>query len=320
TVSVEGSGVRDDGMTRAVSQVQQMRASACYQRSEGRMSCNSCHPAHSLPDPETKADYYRGRCLECHAERGCSVPEAERATPPAENSCVYCHMPRLSAHDIPHASQTDHRVGRSRTVQPPEDPNGALASEWELFDHAEQRLAPWEVDRVRGLNHVQMALLNRLIAPVKFREAEPLLRSSLRAAPDDVRVLEALGRVLLEQERAGEARECLERLLEIRPRQEKALDMLAEIRYRAGEFAKGIEYGERLLAVNPWIARYYARQSDMLRRAGRLDQAIECGEKALRLDPWQSQVRGWLVEAYGDAGDESTSRRHAELLRRMRGG
>jgi len=320
TVSVEGSGVRDDGMTRAVSQVQQMRASACYQRSEGRMSCNSCHPAHSVPDPETKADYYRGRCLECHAERGCSLPEAERATPPAENSCVYCHMPRLSAHDIPHASQTDHRVGRSPTVQPPDDPNPGWDSEWELFDHAEQRLPRWEVDRVRGLNHVQMALLNRPSAALNFREAEPLLRAALRAAPDDVRVLEALGQTLFGQSRGAEARECFQRLLEIQPRHETSLEMLAELSYDRDDFDAGIAYGERLLAVNPWIATYYARQADMLRRRGQLTQSLACGEKALRLDPWQTQIRAWLVEVYRMTGDGAASARHAEFLRRMRGG
>ncbi|HVC94926.1 MAG TPA: tetratricopeptide repeat protein [Pirellulales bacterium] len=320
TVSVEGTGVRSDGMTKSVSQVQQMRESACYRGSQGRMSCNSCHPAHSVPESGTKADYYRGRCLECHAKRGCSLPEGQRAEPPAENSCVHCHMPRLDALDISHASQTDHRVGRSPAVQLPDDPSSPMASNWELFDHAEQRLARWEVDRVRGLNRVHIAPLNRLMAEAYYREAEALLRSSLRAAPDDVPALEALGRSLMEQQRADGARECLERVLQIRPRREKTLDLLAEIHYRRGELAAAIEYGERLLAVNPWIARYYARQADMLRGAGRLDQAIECGEKSLRLDPWQGQVRGWMVDACRDAGDESTGARHAEFLRRMRGG
>jgi hypothetical protein len=320
TVSVEGNGVRFDGMTRAVSQVQQMRASACYQQSEGRMSCNSCHPAHTVPDSGAKADYFRGRCMECHAERGCSLPEIRRGGASAEKSCIDCHMPRLATHDIPHLSQTDHRVGRSPNTQLPNDPNPPLVSNWELFDHAEERLERWEVDRVRGLNRVHVAQRNKLSAPVYLREAEPLLRSALRAAPDDVRVLEALGQAMFGLERAGEAREFFERVLEIQPFHERSLEMLMEICHGAGDFNQGTKYGERLLKVDPWIVRYYARQADMLRGIGQLEKALERGEQALRLDPWQTQIRSWLTQAYRIAGDESAAVRHADVLRRIRGG
>jgi len=320
TVSVEGSEVREDGTTRAVSQVQQMHSSACYRQSAGRMSCNSCHPAHSVPDSRTKADYYRRRCQECHAERGCVLPQAERAAPPAENSCIHCHMPRLAARDIPHTSQTDHRVVRSPKVDSPKIPNPAVNFDLELFDHAEERLPRWEVDRVRGINLVQRAQRESLKATLYLREAELLLRSSLRAAPDDVRALAALGQALTGQERTGQARECFERLLEIEPRNEKALEALAEFCHGAGDFKKGIQYGQRLLTVNPWIVRNHARQADMLRGVGRLDEALDIAEQALGLDPWHTQIRSWLVEAYRIAGDGAASRRHAEFLRRMRGG
>jgi tetratricopeptide (TPR) repeat protein len=229
-------------------------------------------------------------------------------------------MPRLSAHDVPHTSQTDHRIRRSHTESLPEELHPAMISDWELFDHAEERLPRWEVDRVRGLNLLQMAQRNSPMAAVYLREAEPLLRLSLRAAPDDVRALEALGLTLMGQEREGEARECFDQVLEIRPRHERALDLLAEICLRAGNFDTGIMYSESLLAVNPWIARYYARQSDMLRRADQMVQALECAEKSLRLDPWQTQIRSWLVEAYRMSGDIAASQQHAEILRRMRGG
>src|SRR5487761_1779487 len=97
---VAGTGVRGDRKTKAVSHVEQMRDSTCFKNSEGRMGCVSCHDPHSVPTAGEASDYYRQRCLECHAEKGCSLPAERQAAAPANNSCAHCHMPRLSAHDI----------------------------------------------------------------------------------------------------------------------------------------------------------------------------------------------------------------------------
>ncbi|HEV3023078.1 MAG TPA: tetratricopeptide repeat protein [Pirellulales bacterium] len=316
TVMVEGSGVRDDGTTKSVSQVQQMRESACYRASAGRMSCNSCHPAHWEPEGEAKADFYRRRCLDCHADRGCSLDDDQRSAPPAVGSCIHCHMPRLGAHDIPHTSQTDHRVPRIASMPKESVGNGLPGADWAFFDHAEERLEPWEIERVKGIAGIASSQQDPVGAGRRLREAGTLLRSALRAAPDDLPVLEGLGLVLFTQDRRGEARGYLERALKFDPRREKVLDLLAELCHHAGEFAQGIAYGQRLIEVNPWIAKYYARQTDMLRRNGQIDFALECGEQGLKIDPWQSSLRAWLVEAYTKKGDVRAAGRHAETLRR----
>ena len=44
----------------------------------GRARCISCHDPHRLPDPGERVGYYRGRCLECHSERGCTLPPDQR--------------------------------------------------------------------------------------------------------------------------------------------------------------------------------------------------------------------------------------------------
>ena len=59
---------------RVVGQVEQMHESRCFRASRGRLGCISCHDPHQLPTPEEKVAYYRDRCLECHADRGCSLP------------------------------------------------------------------------------------------------------------------------------------------------------------------------------------------------------------------------------------------------------
>ena len=316
TVLVEGTGVRDDGTTKAVSQVQQMRASACFQDSEGRLGCTSCHAPHFEPAAPAAAEFYRGRCLQCHAQRGCSLPEAERAAPPAENSCIHCHMPRLAASDIAHASQTDHRVRRTPDTHIASGPLGPTG-EWELFDHAEQRLQRWELDRVRGIAIVALTPESSLRSTAKGREAETLLRSSILAAPDDVPALRAMGYLAAIDGRLAEGREYLERLLALAPRDGTTLQLLVNVCHRLDDLEATIRYGELLMQVNPWHAGDHQRLSDAFYKTGRLNDAIRESEEALKLDPTLTAARGRLVEAYRQAGNDDASLRHADVLRRI---
>src|SRR5262249_37431410 len=76
-----------------------------------------CHDPHQLPAAAEKAAYYRGRCLECHAEKGCSLPAAERRRQQADDSCAACHM-RARSTDLAHSTITDHRVLRTPEAAP----------------------------------------------------------------------------------------------------------------------------------------------------------------------------------------------------------
>ena len=80
---------------RFVGQVEQMHESRCFRDSRGRLGCISCHDPHRLPAPEEKVAYYRRRCLECHADRGCRLPPAIRLARSREDDCIGCHMPRV---------------------------------------------------------------------------------------------------------------------------------------------------------------------------------------------------------------------------------
>ena len=78
--------------SRFVGQVEQMHKSQCYIASQGRLGCISCHDPHKLPAPEQKSAYYRSRCLECHAEHGCSLPAPARLARSRDDDCTACHM------------------------------------------------------------------------------------------------------------------------------------------------------------------------------------------------------------------------------------
>jgi hypothetical protein len=96
----------------AVGHVEQMRMSGCYHGSRGELGCVSCHDPHRLPEPSEKVAYYRGRCLECHASRGCSLPLETRLARDTQNACASCHMPPATLSGIAHTALTDHRIPR----------------------------------------------------------------------------------------------------------------------------------------------------------------------------------------------------------------
>jgi hypothetical protein len=96
----------------AVGQVEQMRESRCYQQSGQRLGCISCHDPHRLPEAAERVTYYRDRCLQCHADRGCRLPRPARIARNADDDCTACHMPRVRSTDVAHTSLTRHNIPR----------------------------------------------------------------------------------------------------------------------------------------------------------------------------------------------------------------
>lgn len=319
-VLVTDSGVRADGRTKAVSQAEQMYDSVCFKQSDNRLGCTSCHQPHVQPKHDEIAAYYRGRCLECHAEHGCSLPPEERNQPPAENSCIHCHMPRLSAHDIPHATQTDHRIVR---FADPEDPASDFANmaeptgELAVFDEARGDMPDWERKRVRAIAEMHEIEERRNASDADVQAIADVLRTIVEIVPDDREAWFWLGVASTFAHDSVGARAAWERQLQIEPRDELALDALVGQCQAQGDRANAVAYLDRLLAVNPWRAANHARRANLLAELGRVPEAILAGEKALELDPTDASTRRWLALIYESEGRMEESRRHVEFSRRL---
>jgi predicted CXXCH cytochrome family protein len=313
---VAGTGVRGDRKTKAVSHVEQMRESTCFKRSEGRFGCTSCHDAHTTPPAGESEAYYRQRCLDCHADKGCSLPADKQAAAPANNSCLYCHMPKLTAADVAHASQTDHRVLRVAAANETED-SGGEDDKLVLFDQEHTVMPDWELERVLALSKVRTLLDSRYASKAAAQELEQTLSMIADIAPDDARTWAALGNVADLRQDAVTARKHWERALELRPNDELVLDSLARVCIQQGDYQAGLDYVDRLIGLNPTQARDYVRRASILAQFGRLAEALADGEKAVEIEPLDKNTRRWLRDAYRQAGDLTASRKHEDILQRI---
>lgn len=84
-----------------------LAASACFQRSEGRLTCLTCHSPHAPLQRNLAA--YDGACSKCHRAPRHSKPVAGRA-------CAGCHMPAITPQ--PNLAFANHRIAVYAAADP----------------------------------------------------------------------------------------------------------------------------------------------------------------------------------------------------------
>jgi predicted CXXCH cytochrome family protein len=321
----------------AISQVEGMHQSVCFQKSEGRLSCVSCHDPHGAPTAQDRDTYYRARCLQCHSDRGCSAPAEERQAVTKSDSCLVCHMPRSEANDVPHTSTVDHRILRRPLVAssvpksygsapPPEIEMAHQIHTLKAFQDADRALSEREANRARGLAYAQM--LEATKTPLIALNAEPLLNpyGSGAASPeevfhalgDDVESLLALALVYSVTERQAQAVAYWRRALELDPDNEIALSQLAFTLHDANEFVEARIYLERLLEIRPDLADVHGRLAHVLAQFEDWQHAIQAAERGLALDPSMVVLREWLVKIYQRRKELPLANKHLDILRRLK--
>jgi tetratricopeptide (TPR) repeat protein len=97
--SAHGTGAGDEDKFELNSAGYRLLESRCYLGSAGKLTCTTCHPAHSFS--KTPAEY-RMVCRGCH-------PAMHNGAP---LDCPRCHMPKRQAQDAAQMMVTDHRIRR----------------------------------------------------------------------------------------------------------------------------------------------------------------------------------------------------------------
>ncbi len=312
------SSMGKSGESKAVSQVEQMYSSVCYQKSGVMLGCINCHSGHEPPGESSAGDFYRKKCLACHSngKTECSEPVARRQLTTADDSCIACHMPRFPASDV-HATQTDHRIRRHYDDPAAESPLHERPRDTRpvIFQEPGVRILRADRDRAKGIVLGEQARGGSGAA--QAREAIDLLLSVVKRDPGDIEARFVLGNALEAIGKSELAIRAWEETLKLQPTHEEALESLASLNHQNGNLESARNYYERLIAVNPQRPNYYGRFAHVLGQLDELPRGIEYAEKCLSMNPSLFQTHSWLVEAYRRSGNEELAARHEATLKQF---
>ncbi len=244
-----------------IGHVERLLRSPCFQRSNGALTCTTCHDPHTS-SREQRADF-DGKCAGCHSApaRVCSASAEARAR--QADHCVGCHMRRGGAADVPSIVMTDHwiqkpgapprqggptRVGAYATLlgEPVTGPDLALSEAVGLIDagHLENgvprlvRLLPASPPAARGAAYGALA---RVFAQLgRPRETARAFAGMLALRPDAPEALLGYAGALVEVGGAAEAaaaQRALTRLRTLDAGAPEALELEGLLALQAGDRA-----------------------------------------------------------------------------------
>ncbi len=300
----------------AVSQVEQMEASVCFQKSSGRLGCTSCHDPHSVPDPASRVAFFRDRCLTCHQEGdGCSESLEVRKARSSADSCVECHMPTGAVSDVAHTSQTDHRILR----RPASGGAGQPDPRFHLFRNVSSRLPQEEIDRAQGLLMAEYG--RRYNDRILAARAVHILDDLRPVFPDDPQLALQLGLTEELLRTSPDAETDLETAVRLAPGDAEIRRQFAIWLHKQGRYQEAAERMRELFVDVPDDTDIGGRLVHSLGMLGRTAEGIELAERLLKRFPYDWQVTAWLARAYlrdGErgAGDETRVRERARTLQK----
>jgi predicted CXXCH cytochrome family protein len=274
-----------------------LRESQCFLRSNGALTCITCHNLHDTPASSRTAGTYNGVCLRCH-----SLANGKHTSDP---DCVTCHMPKRRTDDVVHAVMTDHLIQRNR-------PAGVLLAarkERDTSDAAQYRgeVVPYYPDPLpkNAENELYVA-----IAQVRDRSNLPGGIPRLARAIDAAKPLRPepyfeLAEALRAQHQSEKAVAAYQEALHRDPEYLAALVGLGTAYDELGRRAQAADVLRRAARAAPSDARTWNSLGALEFRLGRASQAHAAYEKAVALDPEMPEPRSGLGLVLAQSGDRS---------------
>jgi tetratricopeptide (TPR) repeat protein len=341
-------------------QVQYLRASKCFQKSE--MTCVTCHDPHRPQDHAA----VRRVCLDCHAPAACE--ERPRLPGAVRDDCAACHMPARFAMTVffhtaddeymPVAPRTEHRIAVypeatqtvrlawHRTRNDPKDRAEAdrlaaelgrhWAGEADRFAQASRLMAAIGAareamkvspdDATRGRLRAAIARqseFDSLRKRVDLRrpdDAVDLLKKALAIKPDYATGRANLGRAYAALGKNDEAAAEFRAVATHDPNNADGLVLLAWMEYAGGRFHEAVALNARAAEIDPGSVRVHYQWGLALLGLEKWAEAEAHFRRCLTTHPRHAGAAGGLSAALRQQGQTAEAVRHAERAVRWTGG
>ncbi len=281
----------------ALDQFEQLKMSRCWASSKGRLGCITCHNPHVQLHGDQATDYFRERCLSCHAGESCRASKARRqATSPPDN-CILCHMPQRKMENISHSSLTDHRILRTPSETPAVLEGG--------YDAAPP------IDLIRatsssGSREPQLDLRNLALAysqvaahyPALGERGLASLEQAAFALPNDVEVQSAYGLILVvaRPKDSQRALQALQKAIDLGSKSPEVRTQLARLLFQKGEVTASIEVYKDSIQTDPYYTPAYLALARVYMLLKDRKSALEILDRLLKLDPGDDAARQELLK------------------------
>ena len=292
-----------------VNQAYRLRQSPCFVKSQGKLTCITCHNPHqrgSYQSGSTAAGY-RAKCTSCHpVVASAGHPDLQKS------DCISCHMVRRRAEDAVHVVMTDHRIQRRPPAQdltkmlaeeshPPvgrpsiyyprqlSEPDRGLYLGVALIVNSHGRRQGVEILERQLKSDTPpkaIAVLGEgYLAGGNTSKAMELFRQSLAKDPAQPKVRYNLGEALAAAGRSSEARTEYQEALRFRPLFPEAEYALANLLMKMGDSAGAIAHYRNAIRMRPNYAEARSNLGSLFANGARIEESRQQLEEALRINP-----------------------------------
>jgi Tfp pilus assembly protein PilF len=314
-VAIFAIEARDPHRISVISHADRMQQSPCFIES-GAMDCVTCHDPHE-GFRDAGPEYFDRTCRSCHptGPLQAAMPSPElRAQHAPEANCFSCHMPKVAARDVPHASFTDHFI---RVVRDDEIEGTAVARGGDdLVPYFEKDARGPDAKAYEGMAYVIYGRTEG--GREALTRGVSLLAEAVEERPDFGEAQYLLGFARLQLGQVAAAIPALEEAVRLGPDVPERLNTLAQAYERARrDPAQIADLYRRALQVQPRAAEIRVNYGRLLETQGQLAAALAEYRRAVQEDPWLAEAHynlGTALLRSGRAAEGEAALREAVHL------